>query len=78
VLDRLLTVEEAADRLGTSVCALCAGLSPSGGSPTSRSAGMCVWTRAMWRRSSLPAGLKFTPRQWLFSPAAGPPLAVLR
>ena len=69
VLDRLLTVEEAAERLGTSA-RFVRRLMLSGASPTSRSAAMCASPPRPGRLHRLPAGSR-SALHYQTAPAGG-------
>jgi excisionase family DNA binding protein len=61
-LDTLLSVEQAAERLGTSV-RFVRRLIAERRIAYVKVAGMCVSTRPMWRRSSPPVGLRSDHRR---------------
>ena len=60
-MDKLLTVEEAAERLGTTRRASCAGWSSSAASPTSSSAATSASPRRPGQASWPPAGSRLAP-----------------
>jgi hypothetical protein len=77
-IGRAIDCREAADRLGTSV-RFVRRLLRVGGSPTSRSAAMCVWTQPISRCSLQPAGSRSDHHRWPRSlPAAPIPATGLR
>jgi len=75
-LDTLLSVEQAAERLGTSVRFVRRLIAERRIAYVK--AGMYVWTRPMWRRSSPLAGSRSDHRQWPRSPIDAVALAMLR